>query len=120
MAVKKRESEEIDLSLQCCIRVIEDVGKEAGIMISQSPRNLELCLQSNLSQRVIGRTLELISVILHHGVLPEINWTLVFNHAEKFIPEFQEIVRNYLKTPGLYAKPITPILSVTWVTNFNF
>ena len=87
-------------------------------MIAQSPRNIELCLHSNLSQRVIGRTLELIASFLSHGIVPTINWTLVFDQADKFIPEFQSIVRNYLGTPGLYAKPITTILS-TYLQSVN-
>ena len=78
LAVKGRESEEIDLSLQCCIRVIDDVGKDACILIAQSPRNIEQCITKNFSQRVIGRVLELISALLAHGVVPEIEWNHVF------------------------------------------
>ena len=91
--------------------VIDDVGKEACLMISQSPRNIELCFSKTFSQRVISRAFELLAALLENGVVPEINWMVVFELSDKFAVQFQTIVLHYLNTAGIYAKPITTILS---------
>ena len=118
-AVKKHESEEVDLALQCCIRVIEDVGKEAARMIAQSPRNIELCLSTNFSTRVLSRTFELISTMFKNNVVPDLNWTVVLEKSQKYEDEFEELVSSYHEIPEVYQKTITPIFRKMTILFFD-